>query len=120
MVEGNEEVEIERILKERKTRDGVAEFLVRWKGFDESENEWIKEYDMQHAREAVEEFRRDEALRGRKRNDVDVEHKRARCERVGDKLGKPRVEGFFFSASVLLFPALIFGLEKAGQVSRYT
>lgn len=65
IVEGSEEVEIERILKERRSRGGVAEFLVRWKGYDESEDEWIKEYDMGHVCEAIEEFRANEAARGK-------------------------------------------------------
>ncbi|KAG5732344.1 hypothetical protein E4T56_gene11553 [Termitomyces sp. T112] len=54
-METGDEVEI-RILKERRTRGGVREFLVRWKGYDESEDEWLKEYDMPHALEAIQEF----------------------------------------------------------------
>ncbi|KAG6876007.1 hypothetical protein C0993_006263 [Termitomyces sp. T159_Od127] len=62
-----EEVEIERILRERRTRGGVAEFLVRWKGYDDSEDEWLKEYDMPHALEAIQEFRANEQARGKGR-----------------------------------------------------
>lgn len=65
-METGEEVEIERILRERRTRG--AEFLVRWKGYDESEDEWLKEYDMPHALEAIQEFRENERLRGRRRH----------------------------------------------------
>lgn len=61
------EMEIERILKERKTRGGVTEFLVHWKGFGDDEDEWLKEYDLTHALEAIEEFRQNERMRGKKR-----------------------------------------------------
>lgn len=66
-MEGGEEVEIERIIKERRTRGGVAEFLVRWKGYDESEDEWLKETDLGNARDAIREFRENEATRGKRR-----------------------------------------------------
>ena len=41
------------------------EFLVRWKGYNNSEDEWLKEYDMPHALEAIQEFRENERLWGR-------------------------------------------------------
>jgi hypothetical protein len=64
-MESGEEVEIEWILKERRTRGGVSEFLVRWKGYDDSKDEWLKEYNMGHAMEAVQEFRENEKTRGK-------------------------------------------------------
>ena len=64
-METGEEVKIKRILKERKTRGGVSEFLVRWKSYDESEDEWLKEYDMTHALEAIQEFRENKRTCGR-------------------------------------------------------
>ena len=66
-LETGEEVEIERIQRERRTRGGVAEFLVRWKGYDKSKDEWLKEYDMAHMLEAIQEFRENERMRGRRR-----------------------------------------------------
>jgi hypothetical protein len=64
-MESGEEVEIERILKERRTWGGVSEFLVRWKGYDDSENEWLKEYNMGHAMEAVQKFWENEKTQGK-------------------------------------------------------
>ena len=55
-VEGEVEYEIDHIIKERKTRAGVFQFWVRWKGYGEEEDQWINEYDM-HAPELIEEFR---------------------------------------------------------------
>ncbi|KAG5727068.1 hypothetical protein E4T56_gene20327 [Termitomyces sp. T112] len=66
-METGDEVEIERILRERRTRGGVSEFLVRWKGYDKSEDKWMKEYDMTHALEAIQEFRANEKARGKSR-----------------------------------------------------
>ena len=57
VIEGEEEFEVERILKERRTRAGVTEFLVRWVGYGEEEDSWQPEYDLEHAQEAIAEFR---------------------------------------------------------------
>ena len=64
-LETGDEVEIERILWECHTRGGVAEFLVWWKGYDNSKDEWLKEYNMPHALEAIQEFQENERLWGR-------------------------------------------------------
>ncbi|KAF5317689.1 hypothetical protein D9619_012532 [Psilocybe cf. subviscida] len=61
-METGEEREIERILK-TVTCGGVRWFLVKWLGFDESENEWVAEYGMGNAQEAVAEFRENECTR---------------------------------------------------------
>lgn len=64
-MEMGDEVEIERILWERRTRGGVTEFLVRWKGYNESEDEWLKEYNMPHMLEAIQEFQANERAHGK-------------------------------------------------------
>ncbi|KAG6887245.1 hypothetical protein C0995_016641, partial [Termitomyces sp. Mi166 len=64
-MEIGDEVEIERNLKEWQMRGGVKEFLVQWKGYDESEDEWLKEYDMPHMLEAIQEFWDNEQMRGK-------------------------------------------------------
>ena len=64
-LETGNEVEIEQILKEQWTRGGMAEFLVRWKGYDESEDKWLKEYDMPHAMEVIQEFKENERTHGK-------------------------------------------------------
>lgn len=56
-LEMGEEVKIKHILREQCTRGGMMEFLVRWKGYDESEDEWLKEYNMPHVLEVIQEFR---------------------------------------------------------------
>jgi len=43
---GDDMAEIEKICNEKKTAGGL-EYLVRWKGFDESHDEWLKEADIQ-------------------------------------------------------------------------
>ncbi|KAF9552880.1 hypothetical protein CPC08DRAFT_597231, partial [Agrocybe pediades] len=59
MMETGEEREIERLLKMKKTRGGVRHFLVKWLGFDESENEWRAEYELTNAKDAIADFFRD-------------------------------------------------------------
>jgi hypothetical protein len=43
---GDEMAEIDRICQEKKTAGGL-EYLIRWKGFDSSHDEWMKEKDIQ-------------------------------------------------------------------------
>lgn len=54
VIDGEEEFTVERVLKSRR-RAGVTEYLLRWTGYGESEDEWVPEYDM-HAEEKVKEF----------------------------------------------------------------
>lgn len=49
-----EDVEVERILKHRK-RNGEFEYLVKWTGHDESENEWVRASDF-NTTEIIEEY----------------------------------------------------------------
>jgi len=65
MMETGEEWEIERILREKRTRGGVCHYLVKWLGFDESENKWLAKYELTHAKEAISEFLHNEAMQGK-------------------------------------------------------
>ncbi len=56
-IEGEVEYEVERILKERKTRGGVTHYLVRWVGYGEEEDCWVPEYNMGNADEAIASFK---------------------------------------------------------------
>jgi hypothetical protein len=47
IIEGNEEFEVEEILGSR-LRDSVTEFLVKWKGYDSSENTWEPIHNVVH------------------------------------------------------------------------
>ena len=59
LVEGEEEVEVEKILDSRPTRNrrGI-EYLIKWKGYPDSENEWIVRTNLPHAQEAIADFHR--------------------------------------------------------------
>jgi hypothetical protein len=58
LVDGEEEYEVEKILKSRcYGRGHKVQYLVKWKGYADSNNEWVNWDDM-HAEEAIVEFRR--------------------------------------------------------------
>ena len=54
-VEEVEEWEVEKILNKRKIRE-TEKYLVRWKGFIAEHGTWEKWEDLEHAKEALEEF----------------------------------------------------------------
>jgi hypothetical protein len=67
LVQGTEEYEVEAILDSRRHGRGhKVQYLVKWKGYPNSDNEWVNWKDM-HADEALEEFRQ--------RNPSSVTHK---------------------------------------------
>lgn len=51
-----EEYEIEVILRRRSTKGKGVEYLVKWKGYDDSENTWEPKSSLKGATEAVEAF----------------------------------------------------------------
>jgi hypothetical protein len=58
LVDGEEEYEVESILKSRHHGRGhKVQYLVKWKGYAKSDNKWVNWDDM-HADEALEEFKR--------------------------------------------------------------
>jgi hypothetical protein len=58
LIDGEEEYEVESILKSRRYGQGrKVQYLVKWKGYTDSDNEWVNWDDM-HADEALAEFKR--------------------------------------------------------------
>jgi hypothetical protein len=56
VIEGEEEYEIESIIKaQRRGPKRVLSYLVKWKGYPDSENSWVKQGDL-HAPELLKEF----------------------------------------------------------------
>jgi hypothetical protein len=57
LIDGEEEYEVENILKSRRYGRGrKVQYLVKWKGYTDSDNEWVNWDDM-HADEALAEFK---------------------------------------------------------------
>ena len=60
-IEGNVEYEIERILQSRIVR-GQKESLVKWLGYNDFENSWVKSRDMGNAQQLVQQFEQNDFL----------------------------------------------------------
>ena len=57
LINGEEEYEVERVVSSRRHgRGGHIQYLVKWKGYLDVENQWVDWCDMDHAREAIAEF----------------------------------------------------------------
>ena len=58
LIDGEEEYEIEEVLQSRKYGRGCkVQYLVKWKGYPDSENQWV-DWDDLHADEALADFKR--------------------------------------------------------------
>ena len=56
VIDGEEEWEVEAILDSRR-KGRTTEYLITWKGYSDSENEWVKEADIAHAEELLSEYK---------------------------------------------------------------
>ena len=78
LIDGEEEYEIEEILQSRKFGRGrKVQYLVKWKGYPDSENQWVDWNDL-HAEEALADFKQ-------KNPDV-VSHIKAEGEKTEDDI----------------------------------
>ena len=57
LIEGEEEYEIEKILRHRGSLSARM-FLIRWKGYSAEEDSWIAERELKHAKSALEEYKK--------------------------------------------------------------
>ena len=46
----------------RRERRKVTQYLVKWRGYDDSDNTWVKEEDLEHARDAVDDYEHQQRL----------------------------------------------------------
>jgi hypothetical protein len=56
LVHNEPKFEVEFVLKSRQLKGREQEYLVKWNGYHAIEAPWVKESDMEHAQEAIEEF----------------------------------------------------------------
>jgi hypothetical protein len=59
LIEGVEEYEVERVLDSRRYgRRRKLQYLIAWKGYPDSDNQWVNWDDAEGAQEAIREFKR--------------------------------------------------------------
>jgi len=64
LVDNEEEYEVEKILDSRQFGRGCKkQYLIKWKGYPDSDNEWVDKKDI-HALEAIREFEDQNSARG--------------------------------------------------------
>ncbi|GJP60702.1 hypothetical protein CLOP_g17914 [Closterium sp. NIES-67] len=56
LVQHEPEYEVESVLAHRRRRNGAVELLIRWKGYDPSEDSWVPESDMGNARRPLQDY----------------------------------------------------------------
>ncbi|GJP73226.1 hypothetical protein CLOP_g3965 [Closterium sp. NIES-67] len=56
LVQNEPEYEVESVLAHRRRRNGTVELLIRWKGYDPSEDSWVSETDMGNARRPLHDY----------------------------------------------------------------
>lgn len=62
LVKGEDEWEVEAILRHRKYRGGKVRYLVKWKEYPTSENSWKKEEDLEHSKQLIHAYKRQNDL----------------------------------------------------------
>ena len=78
LINGEEEYEIEEVLQSRKfRRERKVQYLVKWKGYPDLENQWV-DWDDLHADKALVDFK--------KKNPDTASHIKAGVERTEDSI----------------------------------
>ena len=57
-VEGNEEYEVEAILSHHLHKNCETTYLIKWKGYNSSENSWEPEPNLTNAEEELDDYKR--------------------------------------------------------------
>jgi hypothetical protein len=58
LIEGTEEFEVEAILTHCLYKNRETQYLIKWKGYDTSENTWEPESNLKNAEEELDNYKR--------------------------------------------------------------
>jgi hypothetical protein len=58
LVQGNKEFEVEAILTHRLYKNHETRYLIKWKGYDTSENTWEPESNLNNAEEELDNYKK--------------------------------------------------------------
>jgi hypothetical protein len=61
LIQGEEEWEVEAIIKHKRTRWGIR-YRVKWKGYPSSENSWEPESNLEHAADILAAYKKAHGL----------------------------------------------------------
>ena len=62
LIDGNEEYKVEAILTHRTYKNRQTRYLVKWKGYDSSENTWEPESNLSNAEEELSDYKTEHNL----------------------------------------------------------
>ena len=86
LVEDNEEYEVEQILNDR-IRWGKQYYYVRWKGWSPAYDQWIREENLEHAQELLQDYRSKKRLEEKPLGDTTRPSKRRKKARTSTEKG---------------------------------
>ena len=58
LIEGEEEYEVDHIVRHKRNNKGQLSYLIRWKGYGPEEDSWENKTNLRHAKETLDEYKR--------------------------------------------------------------
>src|SRR5260221_6660575 len=58
LIEGEEEYEVDHIVRHKRNKRGQWSFLIRWKGYEAKDDSWEPTSNLKHAKETIDEYKK--------------------------------------------------------------